>query len=372
MKSRALCALVGLACGSAVAAPPGVPQSAAGFIKVDPISLCTVRRVDGQIVRTSEWVPYTGASNRETGDLVFDSAQLDVDTHAPYGGVECDMPDDGNTYRWFFGTGYYAPFAAEDMTFDTSASGGVISEIDPAWFLGISTPIDTDFVLVFFTYNEMIDNIDCGSSSVGIFPDDFSLASDGIAANFGELAAGAGWYYSNIDALNDLGMLLPDGGEGTHEQLQLWYDVIGDVFSICPGPCQFMLYGTSDDGGLPGRPGTNDIQVYLDDGGGIDVPDGAYDPAVECYDFSAGVCPDPLAVMMGFWDKSGPDCTASADHDGDGFITGIDYDLFVADYEFGCLDNTPPCTNSADHDGDGFITGIDFDLYVADFEAGCL
>ena len=52
-----------------------------------------------------------------------------------------------------------------------------------------------------------------------------------------------------------------------------------------------------------------------------------------------------------------------ADFDGDGFITGIDYDLYVGSFELG-----EPCS---DFDGDGFVTGIDFDLYVGAFEAGC-
>ena len=52
-----------------------------------------------------------------------------------------------------------------------------------------------------------------------------------------------------------------------------------------------------------------------------------------------------------------------ADYDSDGFITGIDYDLFVQDFEAGNM--------NADFDNDGFLTGIDFDLYVQAYEAGC-
>lgn len=51
------------------------------------------------------------------------------------------------------------------------------------------------------------------------------------------------------------------------------------------------------------------------------------------------------------------------DYDGDGFLTGIDFDLYVQAFEAGDL--------SADYDADGFVTGIDFDLCVQDFEAGC-
>ena len=52
-----------------------------------------------------------------------------------------------------------------------------------------------------------------------------------------------------------------------------------------------------------------------------------------------------------------------ADFNGDGFATGIDYDLYVQAFEAG--------EAAADFDGDGFITGIDFDLYVQAFVEGC-
>ena len=51
------------------------------------------------------------------------------------------------------------------------------------------------------------------------------------------------------------------------------------------------------------------------------------------------------------------------DFDGDGFVTGIDFDLYVGAFEAG--------EPTADFDGDCFVTGIDFDLYVYSFEAGC-
>lgn len=66
-------------------------------------------------------------------------------------------------------------------------------------------------------------------------------------------------------------------------------------------------------------------------------------------------------VHFGVVELAGDDCPA--DFDGDGFVTGLDFDLFVGAYEAGDM--------AADFDGDGFITGIDFDLYVFAFEAGC-
>lgn len=53
---------------------------------------------------------------------------------------------------------------------------------------------------------------------------------------------------------------------------------------------------------------------------------------------------------------------AAGDFDGDGFVTGIDYDIFVQAFEAGDL--------RVDVDGDGFITGADFDIFVVAFEQG--
>ncbi len=52
-----------------------------------------------------------------------------------------------------------------------------------------------------------------------------------------------------------------------------------------------------------------------------------------------------------------------ADVDGDGFVTGDDFQLFVEWFETGDI--------RADFDGDGFITGDDFEQFVTAFEAGC-
>ena len=52
-----------------------------------------------------------------------------------------------------------------------------------------------------------------------------------------------------------------------------------------------------------------------------------------------------------------------ADFDGDGFLSGVDFDLYVQAFEAGDM--------AADFDQDGFLTGADFDLYVQAYEAGC-
>lgn len=54
-------------------------------------------------------------------------------------------------------------------------------------------------------------------------------------------------------------------------------------------------------------------------------------------------------------------CAVDFDHDG--FVTGLDFDLFMQSFAAGDM--------LADFDGDGFLSGIDFDLFVQAFEAGC-
>ena len=59
--------------------------------------------------------------------------------------------------------------------------------------------------------------------------------------------------------------------------------------------------------------------------------------------------------------RVGRECVV--DFNGDGFVTGADFDMFVQAFESGDV--------LADFDGDGFITGINFDDFVQTFEAGC-
>ncbi len=59
----------------------------------------------------------------------------------------------------------------------------------------------------------------------------------------------------------------------------------------------------------------------------------------------------------------GFDTLRPADFNGDGFVTGEDFDAYVAAFEAGDI--------ASDFDGDGFVTGEDFDAYVAAFESGC-
>ncbi len=57
---------------------------------------------------------------------------------------------------------------------------------------------------------------------------------------------------------------------------------------------------------------------------------------------------------------TGLTASRSCDFNGDGFVTGEDYDAFLAAFRAGSL--------AADYDGDGFVTGEDYDAFVAAYE----
>ncbi len=66
-----------------------------------------------------------------------------------------------------------------------------------------------------------------------------------------------------------------------------------------------------------------------------------------------------IATLLASCDTGG----CPADFDGNGFVNGDDYDLYVAAFFEGDI--------SADFDGNGFVNGDDFDAYADHFEAGC-
>ncbi len=63
----------------------------------------------------------------------------------------------------------------------------------------------------------------------------------------------------------------------------------------------------------------------------------------------------------GLW--TAPTATCPADVNGDGFVTGDDFDFFAALFVLG--------DTSADFNSDGFVTGDDFDAFADSFVGGC-
>lgn len=83
--------------------------------------------------------------------------------------------------------------------------------------------------------------------------------------------------------------------------------------------------------------------------------------SIEVFNFPAGFTAVTFITTEGCGILIQADCIA--DFDGDGFVSGADFDGFVQAFEEG--------TGAADIDADCFITGTDFDRYVHFFEQGC-
>lgn len=96
---------------------------------------------------------------------------------------------------------------------------------------------------------------------------------------------------------------------------------------------------------------------------------GTCHPAISRCSVASGTVPLPAQSDCdsdeddhgGLTDGSGSQCPV--DLDGDGFVTGVDFHLFVQAFEAGDF--------ACDYDQDSFVTGVDFDLFVQEFEAGC-
>lgn len=78
---------------------------------------------------------------------------------------------------------------------------------------------------------------------------------------------------------------------------------------------------------------------------------------------SGGTALSNIARIPFFCGSSGCPSICAPDFNDDGFVTGVDFDLYVVAFESGDL--------TSDFDADGFVTGVDFDLYVQAYEAGC-
>jgi hypothetical protein len=363
-KNCLIAACAGLAMASlALASPPAAKlRVAKKATKIDPIQVASVRLLPhGQVALTSPWMAYHGNSQRQDPNdaYIFDDYDGD-DTGFPAGADLAPCSFANATTRYWFGSAYRNPVEAEDMTNDAGFGSKLLNGINAGFAWNPTAATGAHLILVYFMFEEMINDTDC---SVDTFQD--TATGDGVALDYGNVTAGAGgYYYTNVEALTDaVSVYMPAGTSGSYEAI--FANSIDSAIHIAANNCQYMLWGCSNNGGTPGRVGTQAEQALDDD----NPTDGAF-TVDECYTYAYGLCVDPFGKMNGFLVKG---CTGSGDYNGDGFITGEDFDQFVQDFEAGgCEDGTGSgCRGATDHNGDGFQTGEDFDSFVQDFEAGC-
>jgi len=332
----------------AVKAPARTIKSAKPGLNL-PVKVTGIHRnADGTITRTTPDYPYHGGMpGQDAVELAFDALQVD-DTGAPIGGTECDLPGDG--YRWYWGTTGWLPDSAEDMTLDAKFKG---AQATGSSFLYWWTDNGTGnyWYIGVFTLEGF------GHGCAGDYTNGETVY-DGILFTFAPLATG--FWYTPTFGLDAYGLFfqMPMDGDGGY--LFVIADSInGDgALVIAANPAHMGLYGTADDGGLPGRPGTNNEDAFID--GYNAAPDAVLED--DCVNMAFGLCPDPVANGMSFFaEPVGDDCYA--DCNGDGKLDLFDFLCFNNDFNLkGAYSNC---------NGDNAWDLFDFLCFVNAFNLGC-
>jgi hypothetical protein len=126
-------------------------------------------------------------------------------------------------------------------------------------------------------------------------------------------------------------------------------DWAGAIVPLNAGDVSIAHNGSLDSAGVATANGDGSVSIPVT--AGIEC---AQDEFTVTIDGARPVVVMPHAVLA---------LVSPADFDGDGFVTGVDFDQYVVAFEAGEI--------AADFDGDGFVTGVDFDLYVQEFESPC-
>jgi len=315
--------------------------------QVQPIRACQVQIVDGQLQMTTDWVQL-GDSQRgpATKIMHWDAFEAIQDRLDPGYGVPTDDAGAGCTgflpvgYRWFFGATYNNPFVSNDMT---DVVPGDATKVWKGWNWngdGAGGALQC-YIAVFTTEDWLI----CDGAGGG--DDGTASAYPGVIYDFGVLAPGAGYYYTNIDLDGTtLFHTMPaDGSGGEIEIFAMAFD--GTTLTLAP-QAQPMLWGTGEDEPGPSiRIGTQDFATYDDDA----PTDGVHDLIAECYDYTFGVCPDPLCAMTAFLSKETGGCTTClGDVNGDGVVDISDLALVLSNFGGPIFSDCLP-----DVDGDGLV-----------------
>ena len=307
-------------------------------VRVEPLRVAPAVYQDGALQRTGEWIDYTPPPAR-SGDTCRDNRVF-----ACYGDHDFDgYPDDAggcglDDSRWFFGSGYCgSTFFTNDMTVapDTIISEGVW-RADLAWYWTGDANGSEQCVIAIFLQESNANACELNSFD---YP--------GWMIDLGELPENPGSYYLASIDLSVIGRwTLPQDGSGSYAILYLTDD--GTQPATCAQP---MLWGSPNNaGGDPDGPGSQG-PMQFDDANG----DGQHDPS-ECFDYTFGICPDPLGGMAQFWGTREHPPGNRADFNGDGMTNTRDVIAFLAAWS--------ACATDADCDADGQCTSLDVLCYL--------
>ncbi len=331
-----------------------------GFVR--PVRAAKID-IHGNIV--SEWKDLTINGRQTCTTFAFDAYDGDPITLEPKGGDLCGLPGPG--YRWyltFSGVKYKNTQWHHDMNDILPAAVGKKSQrAGVIWGngRGFNKPI---FAMAIFTSDG---NEQC------VFPSEFYT---GILFEFDGGTNGNNlkdkFWRSDLDVCGDPDLFwqMPATRHGSFLVQYLQADRSGGPYSVTDA--QPMLWGTAEDGGTPGRQGTSDL-AQMDDYSrnttsdcpfaNENQPDGQIYPECECFDYSFGVCPDPLMGIIAFLvEDESAGCLERGDCNQDGVINLSDLATLL-----GCFNSGACC----DTNNDGRTNLSDLATLLANFNTNC-
>ncbi len=352
MKAKNLCICAGICAGVASVAVAGDKpdlQKIDNGIMVQPVRIARAVRENGQTVRVGEWMDYGGATQRAAG-RVFDCFGDSNSDGSPDDAGGCSL----SGARWFFGTAYCNGGASNDMTVasDTNIAAGAF-RYDFGWYWTCGGSGSEQCLIGVFTEESNAGNCDA---------DTFDYS--GWLLDFGTLSCNpGGYYFSNVDISSVGTWPLPTTGTGSYFVQYLTSS--GSALATCAQP---MLWGSSNNmGGDPNGPGSQEAMQEDDDNpidGSHNTTASSTASGLECYDYTFGVCPDPLGAMGQFWgDRSGGGGGFQCDCNGDGNVNTQDFTCFLNLW----VQQDP----AADCNGDGQVNTQDFTCFLNQWVQGC-
>lgn len=313
--------------------------------RVSPTKVAGIRNLgNGKYQMTTEWIPFNGGGTDAQDTLAYDSMQVDP-SGLPYGGGECGIPEGS---RWLLeytpGTfDFQNAFTTSNMTVPDEFAGGLSGRTEALWYWNDN---GGECFIAVFTAEDV--SIDCvlPSSDNGY---------DGIVFGFG--AVPTGFYYFDADTSADgLFLQLPMDGTGAHT-IVIADAFDGTVLTLAAGPTQPGLWGTSNNGGIPGRPGESTDPTWSD------VNTDAAHTEDECFTYAYGVCPDPFTNTLALWTEGGGGNECYADCDLNGVKDFFDFLCFL-----NAFDDEDPY---ADCEANGIFDFFDFLCFLNEFDAQC-
>jgi len=325
----------------------------------------------------SEWLDYGNHGQRQDCNwrLIFDCWEPDVGDHCPppdgdgydgepVGGGTCGQgePDDCDSSRWYLEAAYCNMYITNDMEFDPAYGGEYAQRIELAWYWYVNGAGTGENMALAVEFFEDFDDT-CATGD----PNGQGEYLGGIVLMFGYAKGDPGAYFITDLKLCGLDCLpTPADGKGSYNIWILTYDDPNDPEFRLATCGHVPLWGTGDgEQPIPDDVGRGRMShqgpIQWDD----DYPtDGWHTAPDECYDYSYGLCPDPLGAMFCFW--VAVECPG--DVDGDDDVDQADLGALLTAWDSHWDD--PTWDSRPDLDFNGRVDQSDLGILLADWGCG--